>query len=177
MKKLLVAILSIILVAMGAMFIFAQDGTTGGKDGKRGFGKRGHFGKRFGGHGGMMFRGLDLTDEQKAQMKAIRQASKETVKPIREQMKANRQKLQTLSESGTFDQTQVQAIAAQQGNLSAQMIVEKEKVKVQMLNILTPEQKAKAAEMKAQFQQKREERMQKRQQRRNAKTETTDSTN
>ena len=173
MKKLIVAILSIVLVAMGAMFIFAQDG-TGKADGKRGFGKRGH---HRGGHGGMMFRGLDLTDEQKAQMKAIRQASKETSKPIREQMKANRQKLQTLSESGTFDEAQVQAIAAQQGSLSAQMIVEKEKVKAQMFNILTPEQKTKAAEMKAQFQQKRQERMQKRQERRNAKNRNKDSTN
>ncbi len=172
MKKLTVAILSIVLVAMGAMFIFAQD-KTGKADGKRGFGKRGHHR----GGMGMMFRGLDLTDEQKAQMKSIRQASKETAKPIREQMKANRQKLQTLSESGTFDQSQVQAIAARQGSLMAQMIVEKEKVKSQIFNILTPEQKAKAAEMKAQFQQKREERMQKRAERRNAKQQEKNSTN
>lgn len=171
MKKLIVAILSVVLVAMGAMFIFAQDGAAT-KDGKRG--KRGHFGK---GGGGMMFRGLDLTEEQKTQMKAIRQASKETMKPIREQMKANRQKLQTLSESGTFDEAQVQAIAAQQGTLSAQMIVEREKVKSQIFNLLTPEQKTKAAEMKAQFQQKRQERMQKRMERRNAKKQAKSSTN
>ncbi len=99
------------------------------------------------------------------------------MKPIRQQMKANRQKLQTLSESGNFDEAQVQTIANQQGSLSAQMIVAKEKVKAQMLAILTPEQKAKAAEMKAQFKQKREERMHKRQQRREAKTDSTDSTN
>lgn len=175
MKKLTAAILSIVLVAMGAMFIFAQDGAAT-KDGKRG--KRGHFGKmKRGGGMGMMFRGLDLTDEQKTQMKAIRQTSKETMKPIREQMKANRQKLQQLSEGGNFDAAQVQAIAAQQGSLSAQMIVEREKVKSQMFNILTPEQKAKAAEMKANFKQKRQERMQKRQERRNAQKQTTDSTN
>lgn len=172
MKKLTAAILSIVLVAMGAMFVFAQDG-AGQKDGKGKFGKRG--GHR-GGHG-MMFRGLDLTDEQKAQMKTIRQASKESTKSIREQMKANRQKLQTLSESGTFDEAQVKAIAAEQGNLSAQMIVEKEKVKTQMLAILTPEQKAKAAEMKAQFKQKREERKQKWAEKRAAKKATTESTN
>jgi periplasmic protein CpxP/Spy len=171
MKKLITAILSIVLVAMGAMFIFAQDGAAT-KDGKRG--KRGHFGKMKRG-GGMMFRGLDLTDEQKTQMKAIRQASKETIKPVREQMKANRQKLQTLSESGTFDEAQVQAIAAQQGTLSAQMIVEKEKVKSQIFNLLTPEQKTKAAEMKAQFKQKRQERMQKRMERRNAKKQNAES--
>ncbi len=180
MRKLTVAILSIVLVAMGAMFIFAQDGATNNKDGKREDGKRGHFGKRGGRHRGghgMMLRGLDLTDEQKAQVKSILQTSKETSKPIREQVKANRQKLQTLSENGNFDEAQVQAIAAQQGNLSAQMIVQKEKVKSQIFNVLTPEQKAKAAEMKANFKQKMQERMQKRQERRNAKAQTEDFTN
>lgn len=172
MKKLTATILSIVLVAMGAMFIFAQDGADQ-RDGKRGFGKRGHHRGGF----GKMFRALDLTDEQKAQMKAIRQTSKDTMKPIREQMKANRQKLQELSANGNFDEAQVQAIAAQQGALTAQMIVEKEKVKSQIFNLLTPEQKAKAAEMKAQFEQKRQERIQKRMERRNAKQQEKDSTN
>lgn len=173
MKKLTVAILSIVLVAMGAMFVFAQDG-AGQKDGKRGFGKRG--GHHRGGHG-MMLRGLDLTDEQKTQVKTIMQSSRESSKSLREQMKANRQKLQTLSDSGNFDQAQVQALADEQGKLTAQMIVEKEKVKSQISAILTPEQKAKAAEMKAQFKQKREERKQKRAEKRAAKAATTDSAN
>lgn len=175
MKKITVAILSIVLVAMGAMFVFAQDG-AGNKDGKRGFGKRGHFGKRGGGHG-MMLRGLDLTDAQKAQVKTIMQTSRESSKPLREQMKANRQKLQTISDSGSFDQAQIQALADEQGRLTAQMIVEKEKVKSQVSAILTPEQKAKAAEMKAQFKQKREERQQKRAERRAAKAAATDFAN
>ena len=154
MKKITVAILSIVLVAMGALFIFAQ--TAEKPDGKRGFGKKGH--KR-GGHA-MMFRGLDLTEEQKAQMKQIRQTSQEKIKPIREQMKANRQKLTELS-GGNFDQAQVQAIAAQQGSLTAQMIVERESIKSQIFQILTPEQKAKAAEMKTQRKQRMQERIQK----------------
>ena len=156
MKKITVAILSIVLVAMGALFIFAQ--TAEREEGKRGFGKKGH--KR--GARAMMFRGLDLTEEQKVQMKQIRQTSKEKIKPIREQMKANRQKLAELSAGGNFDQAQVQAIAAQQGSLSAQMIVERESVKSQIFQILTPEQKAKAAEIGAQRKQRMQERMQKR---------------
>ena len=155
MKKITVAILSIVLVAMGALFIFAQTAERG--EGKRGFGK----GHKRGGHA-MMFRGLDLTEEQKAQMKQIRQTSKEKIKPIREQMKANRQKLAELSAGGNFDRAQVQAIAAQQGSLSAQMIVERESVKSQIFQILTPEQKAKAAEIGAQRKQRMQERMQKR---------------
>ena len=175
MKKLTVAILSLVLVAMGAMLVFAQDG-AGNKDGKRGFGKRGGHHRGGGGHG-MMLRGLDLTDEQKAQIKTIMQASKETSKPIREQMKSNRQKLQQLSDSGNFDQAQVQATAAQQGTLTAQMIVEKEKVKSQISAILTTEQKAKAADIKAQLKQKREERKQKWAEKRAAKMQEKDSTN
>ena len=158
MKKLTVAILSIVLVAMGAMFIFAQQ-SADQTDGKRAFGKRG-FGKR-GGHG-IMFRGIDLTDEQKTQVKQITEASKTNVKPIREQMKANRQKLQELSANGNFDAAQVQAIAAQQGNLSARLIVEKERVKSQIFQVLTPEQRAKAAEMKAKMKERRQNRMEKR---------------
>lgn len=160
MKKITVAILSIVLVAMGAMFIFAQT-NEGQTDGKRGFGKRGHFGKHGGGHG-MMLRALDLTDEQKNQIKQIRESSRNAVKPIREQMRANRQKLADLSANGNFDQAQVQAIAAQQGNLTAQLIVEKEKAKSQIFQILTPEQKAKAAEMKEKMKERRQERFQNR---------------
>ena len=156
MKKITVAILSIILVAMGALFIFAQTSERG--EGKRGFGKRG-FGK--GGARAMMFRGLNLTEEQKAQIKQIRQAGKEKIKPIREQMKANRQKLAELS-AGNFDQAQVQAIATQQGSLTAQLIVERESVKSQIFQILTPEQKAKAAEMQAKRKQRMQERIEKR---------------
>lgn len=158
MKKITVAILSIVLVAMGAMFIFAQQ-DTGKAEGKRGFGKKGF---HRGGHG-MMFRELDLTDEQKAQVKQISDASKTNVQPIREQMRANRQKLQELSANGNFDAAQVQAIAAQQGNLSAQLIVEKERVKAQIFQILTPEQRAKAAEMQTKMKERFQNRMEKRQ--------------
>ncbi len=161
MKKVTAIILTVVLTAMGALMIFGQDSTDNA--GKKEFGRKGHHGKR--GHRGgkgMMLRGLDLTDEQKAQVKQIMQTSRENTKSVREQMKANRQQLEAVSENGNFDQAQVQALAAQQGNLHAQMIVEKERVKSQIYQILTPEQKAKAAEMKASFKQKMQERRQKR---------------
>lgn len=165
MKKVTAIILTVVLTAMGAMMIFAQ--TDNNTEGKREFGKRGDHGKRGGGKGmrggkGMMLRGLDLTDEQKAQVKQIMETSRENMKTVHDQMKANRQQLEASSENGNFNQAQVQALAAQQGNLHAQMIVEKERVKSQIYQILTPEQKAKAAEMKANFKQKMQERQQKR---------------
>ena len=165
MKKITAIILTVVLTAMGAMMIFAQDSTN--TDGKKEFGRKGHHGKRGGKRGhrggkGMMFRGLDLTDAQKAQVKQITQTSRENSKSVHEQMKANRQQLEAISQNGNFDAAQVQALAAQQGNLHAQMIVEQQRVKSQIYQILTPEQKAKAAEMKANFKQKMQERQQKR---------------
>lgn len=174
MKKITAIILTVVLTAMGAMFIFAQDSTTSSEGGKE-FGKRGHHGKRGGGkgmrRGAMMLRHLDLTEEQKAQVKQIVETSREDTRSIREQMKNNRRQLGALSENGQFNEAQVQALAAQQGNLHAQLIVEKERVKSQIFNLLTPEQKAKAAEIKAQMKQKREERMQKRMERENQKAQ------
>jgi periplasmic protein CpxP/Spy len=179
MKKITAIILTVVLTAMGAMMIFAQTDTN--TDGKREFGKKGNHGKRGGKRGhrgggkGMMLSGVDLTDAQKAQVKQIMETSRTNMKTVHEQMKANRQQLEASSENGNFNQAQVQSLAAQQGNLHAQMIVEKERVKSQIYQILTPEQKAKAAEMKAQMEQKRQERQQKRAERKAQKDAATDN--
>jgi Spy/CpxP family protein refolding chaperone len=53
--------------------------------------------------------------------------------------------------NGAFDEAAVSQIAAEQGQLSAQLIVEKERVKSQIFAILTNEQKAKAVELEKEF--------------------------
>lgn len=155
MKKIIVAIIAVAIVSVGAMLAIAQT-TNGGTDKK--------FGKRGGHHrgGGMMFRRLDLTEDQKAQMKSIREASKTATAPLREAMKANRQKLTEATANGAFDEAQVTAIANEGAAIKAQMTVQREKVKSQIFAILTAEQKAKAAEMKATMKQRFQERRNKR---------------
>jgi protein CpxP len=155
MKKFIVAIIAVAIVSVGAMLAIAQT-TDSGTDKK--WGKRG--GKMH--RGGMMFRGLDLTEDQKAQMKSIREASKGATAPLREAMKANRQKLTQATANGAFDETQVTAIANEGAAIKAQMTVQREKVKSQMFAILTTEQKAKSAEMKAAMKQRFQERKGKR---------------
>lgn len=140
MKKITVAILAIVLVAMGAIFVFAQK-ADGDNKGNR-MGKRGH------GRGGMMLRGLDLTEEQKTQFKSIRQASKAKTQTLRESLKANRQKMNEATANGAFDEATVTALATEKAGLSVQLTVERARVKSQMFALLTAEQKAKAAEMK-----------------------------
>lgn len=143
MKKITVAIIAIAVLALGAIFVSAQK-HDGEGHGKRGFGKRGHHRG-----GGMMLRGLDLTDAQKAQVKEIMEASKTKTQSLRESMKASRKALHELTANGQFDEAKVQAAATEQANISAQLMVERAKVQAQIYQILTPEQHAKAAEMKA----------------------------
>lgn len=145
MKKRTIAILAIAVLALGAIFVVAQ------RAAHKGAGFRGHQGV------GMALRALDLSDDQKAKVKEIFEANKATVEPIRESMKANHEKLVSLS--GTLDEAQVSEIAKNQGELTAQLIVTKERVKSQIFALLTDEQKAKAAKfregMKQRFQERR----------------------
>lgn len=146
MKKVMFGIAAAVLVIAGSLFVFAQKGMH--KDGP-GFGGRGHFG------GAAMFlRGLDLTDEQKAKVKEIMDASKANVEPLMKQLHDNHAKIAGLGTDGKFDQAQIEAIAADQGSTTAKLIVEKEKVKAQIFAILTDEQKAKAAEMRTKFEER-----------------------
>jgi periplasmic protein CpxP/Spy len=141
MKKVIIAILAFAVLATGVMFAVAQ---------RSGDGKKGGWGKRGGHHrGGMMLRGLDLTDDQKAKVKEIMGASKAKAQALRESLKANRRKMDAATANGAFDEAQVSALAAEKGNLSAQATVERARVKSQIFAILTDEQKAKASEMRS----------------------------
>ena len=143
MKKAIIAILALAVLAAGVMFAVGQKGTEG-RHGGFGFGRRGHHGGM-----GMMFRGLDLTDEQKAKLKELHTASRTNLQPTFEALKANRQKMNELTANGAFDETQVTALANEQATLSAKLIVERQRAKSQFFSLLTDEQKAKLAEIKA----------------------------
>lgn len=143
-KKVIIAIVAAALLITGSIFVIAQKGM---RKGGPGFG---------GGHPGfgMALRGLDLTDDQKAKVKEIMEASKTSVEPLMQQMHDNHAKIAGLGTDGKFDQAQVEELAAEQGNITAKLIVEKEKAKAQVFAILTDEQKAKAAEMRSKFEER-----------------------
>ena len=142
MKKFTVAFLAIALVAVGAIFVFAQ----------KAHGKKGHFGRGFGHRAGFakFAEKLNLTDAQKEQIKQITETSKAKVQPLMENMKTIRQQLKEATADGQFNEAQVQALATQQANISAQLIVERERTKTQIFQVLTPEQQAQAKQMKEQ---------------------------
>ena len=146
MKKIIFAITAVAVLAAGALFVVGQ---IRAHRGEKGFG----FGPGRGHMAGMMLRGLNLNDDQKAKVKSIFEATRTNVEPLRKALRENHEKLNAATAGGTFDQAQIQAIADEQGTLMAKMIVEQEKAKSQVFAILTDDQKAKAAQMRENFKQ------------------------
>ena len=134
MKKFTIGFLVFALVALGTVFAIAQKGGDGDWKGKRGGHHHGGF--------GFMAEKLNLTDAQKAQVKEIMEASRAKMQPLREAGKANHQKMEAATANGQFDEAAVSAIAQEQATIGAQMIVEKARVKSQIFQILTAEQKS-----------------------------------
>ncbi|MEO6392905.1 MAG: Spy/CpxP family protein refolding chaperone, partial [Pyrinomonadaceae bacterium] len=152
-------------IALAAPVALAQSGkteagdqtTTGQERGVRpGFGQR-HGGERRGGrgpgfggkHGGMMFRGLNLTEDQKAQMKQIQESFRQRVAPLREQMKNQRGEGRGFAKAGTFNEAEATQRMIAAAPLRAKLMGESFKMRQEMLNVLTPEQKTQMEQQRA----------------------------
>ena len=107
---------------------------------------------------GGFFRGLNLTDDQKAKMKQIRESFAATNKPLREQLRAKRQELRQASEGGTFNEALATQKLTEIAPLEAKLMGERAKLHQEMLSVLTAEQKAQLEQSKAQFKTRRGER-------------------
>ncbi len=107
-------------------------------------------------------RELNLTDAQKAQIKDIFKANKATGLPLMQQMAANKKAMLEATANGNYDQAKIQALATQQGQLMTQMIVRKQAIQHQIYTqVLTPDQQAKAEQLRAQRISRIDNRMQK----------------
>jgi Spy/CpxP family protein refolding chaperone len=93
---------------------------------------------------GFMTDYLDLTEAQQAQVKQIMATERPTVMPLVQQLAQARHQLRQLEESGAFDEAKVRALAAQQTQTMTELIVAKARIKSEIFNVLTPDQKAKA---------------------------------
>ena len=102
---------------------------------------------------------LDLTDAQRAQMKAVLQKEHAAMKPQTQQLHLMQQQLKQYEE-GTYDEAKVQALVAQQAQTLVQVKVQETRIHSELFQVLTPDQQSK---MK-QFEANRETRMQQRMQ-------------
>ena len=160
----IVSLSSIVLVASVA---FAQTTQTTQETQQksrgewRGYGKRGGHREGFGGGrgfgGGAMFRQLNLTDDQKAKMKTIRESFGERTKSLREQLKAKNQELRQATAGGTFNEALATQKLTEEAALKAKLMGEQFRLHQEMLTVLTPEQRTQMEQLREQFKTKRAE--------------------
>lgn len=100
--------------------------------------------------GGFLARALNLTDDQKNQVKTILQNTRPAVQPLLQQLAANRQAMQQAIESPTPDKTAIQNLANAQGQLVSQLAVIRANTFSQIYStVLTPDQQAKLKELQS----------------------------
>lgn len=113
------------------------------------------FGPGMGGRGGMdpevrvdrLAARLDLSAEQREQVRAIIDKAQPETLALREKLNDNRQQLQTLARDGDAKESEIRKLAETQGKLMADMIVQRAKVHNAINTVLTPEQRERFQQM------------------------------
>lgn len=99
-------------------------------------------------HHKMMVRYLELTDEQQAEMKSIRQQAKTEGSAIKESLSTYKEKVSVIIQADEFDQAAFENLHAEYQQNFSQMALLKAKTKHAMRQVLTEEQQEKWAEIK-----------------------------
>jgi protein CpxP len=152
LKSQALALAFIMSFALAAPFAFSQTATTGQDETtakqERRAAKRANKKQRRGRMGMALFRRLDLTDDQKAQMKQIRTSHREATKALREQLRASRRELRQARQGGTFDEALASQKLSEIAPLKAKLMGERIKLREAQMAVLTAEQKAKLNELR-----------------------------
>jgi len=91
---------------------------------------------------------LDLSNGQRAQIKTILQTEQPKVQAL---LKMSQQANQQLRSKGSFDEDFVRSIAQQQAGNMTEAIVEREKIRAQIMAVLAPNQQQKFNELASEF--------------------------
>jgi Spy/CpxP family protein refolding chaperone len=170
MKKLgkfkMLTIASLSAVALAAPIAFAQTTSTTqdpqkmtrgeghGRGEGRGRGERKGWGGRggeFGGRGGGSFRGITLTDDQKAKMKQIGESFHGRTQSLHQELRAKRQELRQATEGGTFNEALVTQKLQESAGVEAKLMGEQFRLRQEMQSVLTAEQKVQIEQKRAEF--------------------------
>jgi protein CpxP len=96
---------------------------------------------------------LDLSDAQQTQIKQLMSANKAAAEPLMQQEHQNHLQMTQLVQSGNFDETKAQGIAASQAQTMTQMIVQRATLDANIFQQLTPAQKTKMTQLTAEREQ------------------------
>jgi periplasmic protein CpxP/Spy len=108
---------------------------------------------------GFFTRQLDLTTDQQAQVKAIWEKEKPALEPLKQQMRQNHANMRALEASGPFDEAKIRVLATAQAQTMIEMEVQHARIKSEMLQVLTADQKAKLAAIEAKHEARMKEHM------------------
>ncbi len=110
-------------------------------------------------HGGGKDRGhlwsaLQLSDDQRAQIKNIFANSRESIRPLHQQLQEKRTALREAMAASPFDEERVRSLAQELSSVETEMIVQRARLMNEALGVLTSEQRAKLDELRQQRQQR-----------------------
>ncbi len=109
---------------------------------------------------GFFAKSLNLTDDQKAQMKTIMQKERPAMKPLFQQSHQIELQLRQYSE-GSFDEAKVRALAGQKAQNEVELTVAKTRLHNELFQVLTADQQSKLKEMQASHEARMQQRLQK----------------
>jgi len=141
------------VTALGCNFAAADDSTAAPAAAQaQGEHQHGcHKGKEHRGHRffARLARKLALTDQQKAQVKAMFKENRAQAKPLFTSLMTERGVLRALIQSGTADEAAIRAQSAKVAGIQADLAVQRAKGARQFLALLTPDQQAKLKALQA----------------------------
>ena len=108
---------------------------------------------------GFFTRQLDLTTDQQAQVKAIWEKEKPNLEPLMKQMHQNHADMRALQASGPFDEVKTRALATQHAQTQIELEVQHARIKSEMMQVLTADQKSKLAAIEAKHEARMKEHM------------------
>jgi protein CpxP len=160
LKTTLAAGIAALSLAAGAPMLMAanqdqQPQARQGRGGPGGPGMRGPGGPM--GFGGG-FRNLDLTDDQKAQLKKIAEARKSDFEAAGQKVRAAREGMRALVEGDSINESAIRAKSVEIAAAEADVMILNAKVRQESLQVLTSEQQAKLKEQRTARQGERKQR-------------------
>ena len=96
---------------------------------------------------------LNLTDSQKQQARTIFQQARDSSRPVRQELKQNREALTAAAKTNKGD-AEIKKLSAEQGRLLGHLVEIRTEASANFYQMLTPEQRVKADQMHTQFRQR-----------------------
>ena len=166
LKMLTIASLSAVALAAPIAYAQSTDSNQENQQVTRGERRGGHqkdgkgWGRKGRGHHGMggMFRGIELTEDQKTRLKQISASFRERTQSLHQELRSKRQDLRQAGEGGTFNEALATQKLTETAALQARLMSERFKMRQEMQSVLTAEQKAQIEQKRAEFKAQRGER-------------------